>query len=305
MRRLPLLLLGAALLATGCGGSETSDRPLVVVTTTVLGDVLTAIAGDEADVEVLLPIGADPHDFQPSARQAARLRVADLVVVNGLGLESGLDDTIDAARDEGVPVVAVAPAVDPLPFGEHHDEGDAAEHDDGDLDPHVWMDPVRVAAAARLLGGELAAVTAGGWVERAEAYAVRMEALDAEIDEMVLRLDPLRRVLVTNHDALGYFADRYGFEVAGVVVPGGSTLGDPSSAELADLVGTMRDTGVAAIFAETTGPAALADAVAREVGGHVEVVELYTGSLGPEGSGAETLEGLLRINAQRIVEALS
>jgi zinc/manganese transport system substrate-binding protein len=309
MRRSLVTLLAASLLAAGCGGTDASDRPLVVVTTTVLGDVVTAIAGDEADVEVLLPVGADPHDFQPSARQAARLREAGLVVVNGLGLEGGLEDTIEAAQDDGVRVVAVAPNVDPLPFGEHldeddHDESDA-EHDHGDLDPHVWMDPLRVAAAARLLGGEMAAIAEGGWVERAEAYAARMEDLDAEIAQMVDRLDPDQKVLVTNHEALGYFADRYAFEIAGVVIPGGSTLGEPSSADLAALVETLRTSGVRAIFAETTEPAALAEAVAGEFGGGLAVVELYTGSLGPDGSGAETLEGLLRTDAQRIVEALS
>jgi zinc/manganese transport system substrate-binding protein len=113
-----------------------------------------------------------------------------------------------------------------------------------------------------------------------------------------------RRVLVTNHDALGYFADRYGFEVLGTVIPGGATLADPSSADLAELVATIQREEVPAIFAETIEPSVLAETVAAEVGDQVRVVELFTGSLGEEGSGAETLIDALIINARRIAEAL-
>jgi zinc/manganese transport system substrate-binding protein len=115
----------------------------------------------------------------------------------------------------------------------------------------------------------------------------------------------VNRLLVTNHDALGYFADRYDFEIVGVVIPGGSTLADPSSAELAALVETLLETDVPAIFAETSSPAQLAETVAAEAGNDVEVVELHTGSLGEPGSGADTLIGMLRTNATRIRDALT
>jgi zinc/manganese transport system substrate-binding protein len=122
---------------------------------------------------------------------------------------------------------------------------------------------------------------------------------------MLADIPASRRKLVTNHDSLGYFADRYGFEIIGAVVPGGSTLGDPSSAELAGLVEKISSAGVPAIFAETTEPTALAEAVAREVGDDVVVVELYTGSLGEQGSGADTLIGMLLTDAGRIAGALT
>jgi zinc/manganese transport system substrate-binding protein len=114
-----------------------------------------------------------------------------------------------------------------------------------------------------------------------------------------------RRILVTNHDSLGYFADRYGFEVVATVIPGGSTLGEPSSAELAELVALIGETGVPAIFAENVEPSTLAEAVAAEAGSGVAVVELYTDSLGEAGSGADTLIGMLLTNAERIAGAMT
>ena len=111
--------------------------------------------------------------------------------------------------------------------------------------------------------------------------------------------------MVTNHEAFGYFADRYGFEVVGVVIPGGSTLADPSSAELAELVEVMTEENIDVIFGETVEPSALGDAVAAEVGADVEVVELFTGSLGSSGSGAETYVDMVRTNTALIAEALS
>jgi zinc/manganese transport system substrate-binding protein len=112
------------------------------------------------------------------------------------------------------------------------------------------------------------------------------------------------RKIVTNHEAFGYFAQRYGFEVVGVVIPGGSTLAEPSSAELAELVDVMRQEDVRVIFGETSSPSNLADAVAAELGEEVTVIELFTESLGPSGSEAETLSEMLLVNTQRIVAAL-
>jgi zinc/manganese transport system substrate-binding protein len=113
------------------------------------------------------------------------------------------------------------------------------------------------------------------------------------------------RLVVTNHDSFGYFAERYGFEVIGTVIPGGSSLSEPSSADLAALVNVINETGVSAIFTETTEPTELADAIAGETDHTVTIVPLYTGSLGPTGSGADTLIGMLLTNAERIADGLS
>ena len=132
-----------------------------------------------------------------------------------------------------------------------------------------------------------------------------MAGVDAEMSEMFATIPDDNRVLVTNHDSLGYLALRYDFEVIGTVLPGGTTLGDPSSDELASLVSTMQEYGATAVFAETTSPSALAEAIAAELGEDVEVVELYTGSLGEPGSGADTLAGMLLTDAKRITDALT
>lgn len=309
MRRLLGSIAVLAIALSGCnsGADGDTDSLRVVVTTTVLGDVVSNVAGDAVMVEVLVPIGADPHDFQLSARQAAALQTADLVVVNGLGLEDGLRDVLESAASEGANVFEVAPLLDPLPFAGDHEHEEEDHEDEGDeaLDPHVWLDPIRMADAARLLGEELAELDPeGGHIERATEYAARLEAVDEDVRAILAGVDETRRKLVTNHDALGYFADRYGLTIVGVVIPGGSTLAEPSSADLAALVDTMRTEGVTAIFGETTEPRALADAVADAAGADVVVVELLTGSLGGPGSGAETLVDMLLSNATLIADAL-
>lgn len=316
IRRMTLVIvLLIALIAGACGGATPIDDPddpgqgdpalTIVATTTIWGDAVRNVVGDDAKVEVLLPIGADPHDFQASSSQVAALTSADLVVANGLGLEEGLVDILEAAEADGVDVLEVAPLLDPIVFGTHgHD--DEGEHDGEGLDPHVWMDPLRVAEGARLIAAALAEIAPEvDWMARADAYAADL----AEADEMIVAelsgIDADDRIMVTNHDAFGYFAGRYGFEVVGVVIPGGSTLGDPSSRDLADLVETMEAEGVTAIFVETTQPSVLAEAVAAELGGDVDVVELHTGSVDEPGSGADTVIGMLMTNAERIAEALS
>ncbi len=298
-------LLISLLIAVGLGacGGETAARdegPLVVATTTILGDLVSQIAGSEASVEVLMPIGADPHDFQASAAQIAMVNRADLVVANGLGLEEGLQDALESARSDGIVVLELGPQLDPLLFRDAMEGGGQAFED-----PHVWFDPRRMAVAARLVGEGLEAVDPSvRWVARAEAYATELEALDQRISDLLSAVPADRRKLVTSHESLGYFAQRYGFEVIGVVIPGGSTLSDPSSGELARLIDVIRAEGVRVIFSETTQSSSLVEAVASELGEGIIIVDLYTGSLGEPGSGADTLIDMLTTNAKRIAGAL-
>ena len=284
-----------ALIGAGCSADPADDdRIRVVATTTILGDVVGNVAGSDADVEVLMPIGASPHGFVPSSQQVAKIYSADLVVANGLDLEAGLADVLEAAKEDGINVLEVAPHLDPLPFG----DGD-------DLDPHVWMDPVRIMDAARLIATELTAVAPSvDWEGNADVYAAELQSTDDTIQQLLSAIPTDQRRLVTNHDSLGYFADRYDFVVIGTVIPGGSSLGDPSSAGLAELVAVIERARSPAIFAESTQPRALADAVAAEAGADVAVVELLTGSLGEQGTVADTLIGMLLVDAERIAEAL-
>lgn len=291
------LVAAAALVAGGCGvESPGGDGPRVVATTTILGDVARNVVGDRGTVEVLIPLGTDPHDYQASSQQAAAIQQADLVIANGLLLEEGLQDVLSSLTDDGANILELAPLLDPLPFATDGDTGD----------PHVWFDPIRMAEAAEIIATELTAISGGTeWLAQAESYAVELVAADEQIKTILEVVPADGRRLVTNHDALGYFAARYGFEIVGTVIPGGSTLADPSSAELAALVGILEAQGVPAIFAETTEPAALAEAVAAEIGDEINVVDLYTGSLGEPGSGADTLIGLLITNANRMASALT
>jgi len=287
------MAVAAALLAA-CGddaGGSDGDGARIVVTTSILGDVVNNLVGDDATVEVLMPPGADPHDFAPSARQAAALRDADVVVANGLGFEEGLVDTIEAAASDGTTVITAADLVGLR-------EGD---------DPHLFTDPVRMAEAARGISEALAEHVAGldttAARGRAAAYLAELDALHAEVEQILTGIPAEQRVLVTNHDVFGYFAARYGFEVLGTIIPGGTTLAEPSAAELAELADEIAARGVPAIFAETSSPARLADALAAE-GVDVEVVELYTESLGEPGSDGATYVDLVRTNARRIADAL-
>lgn len=303
-----LSVLALALTACGDSGSNDGDRLQVVASTSIAGDLVAQIAGDDADVTVLMPIGTDPHDFQPSSQQVASLRSADLVVAWGLGLEEGLGDVLESARADGVRVVELSPLLDPIEFAsehdEHDDDGDEDSDEDHALDPHTWNDPVRMADAARLIGSALAEVAPGeGSVERAEAVAARLMEVHAEITEILAAIPEDRRKLVTNHDSLGYLADRYGFEIVGVAIPGGSTLTAPSSAQIAELVHAIEDAGVTVLFSESTNSPALLEAVAAEVPG-VQVVELIEGSLAPQGEPGDTLAELLVHNAELIADAL-
>jgi zinc/manganese transport system substrate-binding protein len=240
-------------------------------------------------VVTVIPPGGDPHSFEPSLRDRELLGGAGLVVSNGGGLEPSLQDTIEDVEQDGTVVFR---ATDHL----------VAVDDD----PHVWMDPTRVAAVLPALAD---AVVAAGADERAvgscrDAYTDELRAVDSELEQILSVLPPDRRHLVTSHEALRYFAERYGFSLVGTVIPGGSTLGETNAAELADLARAIAETGVRAVFAEEQHSAEDIEALAAEVG-DVQVVTLFTDALGPEGSGADTYVSLLRKDATLIVEGLA
>ena len=329
MRRHPVFAaaIAAVLLAAACGdtGSDaggsagTGDGATIAVTTTVLGDVVANLVGDEATVDVVMPANADPHEFQPSARQAVALRDADVLVVNGAGFEAGLDDTVDAAEDDGVVVFTAIDHVDTLATGEQGDvhaeeEGETDDHaeedadDHGDVDPHFFTDPSRMAEAAEalvdVLAAEVSDLDTTAFRDRAAAYVDELRALDGEVETILAPVPEDRRTLVTNHDVFAYFADRYGFEVVGAVIPSATTEAAPSAGELDDLAATIAAHDVPAIFADTSSPAELADTLAGDVG-DIAVVELFSESLGDAGTEAGTYAGMVRTNATRIADALA
>ncbi len=300
-----------ALIAAACattGGDEGGSTVRIVTTTNVLGDVVSQIVGDRAQVQALMPIGVDPHEFQPSSSQVAAMARADLVVVNGLGLEEGILDLLSTLEGDGANVLWVGELVDPLPFDREDGSCDVSDGavSEGDCDPHVWMDPVRMVDASRAIGNALEVIDpAVDWSTGVDAYVAELESLDTDVRDLFEAISPADRLLVASHEALGYFAARYGFEIVGTVVPGGSTLADPSSAQLEELVKVIDTLGIPAIFAESLSPTILAEAVASEAAHPVEVVVLYTGSLGAPGSGADTYVGMILTDARLITDALS
>ena len=444
---LTLILSGLLALAViaGCSGGDEPDvveQPTegptatqeatviqVVTTTNFVADWVENIGGDRVEVFSLVPTGADPHGFQPGARDVARIADADLVFSVGLGLEGEwLHDLLEnAARDESS-IIEVTDAIEPIEFAESHREevellehigeaiheveegeltpdeafaeirelieafeaaeaehqeeaededhgeeegGEEEDHDEGEEeeegedhgeeeeggedhseeeevvemvlaiiaqaesgamdveeaieeiehlvsgeeeghddhghgleDPHFWFDPLRVKLAVDYIAVQLVSVDSGGsetYTANASAYKAQLDELDTWTQEQVSAVLDASRLLVTSHDSFGYFADRYGFEVVGVILST-TTEVEPSAEHLTELVETVEKYNVPAVFGETTVSERLATSVASESG--AELVRLYSGSLGVEGSGAETYLDMVRFNVERIVDAL-
>ena len=244
-----------------------------------------------------MPAGSDPHDFEPSAAQVAEATEADLIVANGLDFEHGLEDALDAAAGEAVPILSLGEHLDPLPLADGSED-----------DPHWFTDHDRMASAAGLVADAAAGIggiDAGRAEEQAQAYAAELSALSEDVGADLDRVPPDRRRLVTNHEVLGYFADRFGFDIVGTVIPSGSTLAEPSAADLGELVDTVEDSDIPALFVDASAASRLVDVLADEVGEDVSVVELWSESLGDADSPASTYLDLIRTDADRIVEALA
>ncbi|CCQ17495.1 putative Mn2+/Zn2+ ABC-type transporter,substrate binding protein [Rhodococcus sp. AW25M09] len=287
------------LFLTACSTSA-EDRPLVIVSTNILGDVVEELVGDEAEVVTLMKPNADPHSFEISAQEAARLRSADLIVSNGLGLEEGLQQHLDEASAEKVPTFVAGDAIDVLDYS----EGDAK----GNPDSHFWTDPARmitVVDALEPILAELDGVDSAAVTEHTTQYRMQLQSLDAEMTDIFVAIPEQRRALVTNHHVFGYLADRFDFRVVGAVIPGGTTLAAPSASDLADLVDAVEKTGVPAIFAESSSPDRLVQALASEADIRVDVVELFTESLTAPDGGAPDYLTMMRTNTERISDGLT
>ena len=299
-RRLAALVsvcvLGASLALVGpaaISAEEPAEPGSVVVTTDVLGSIVAQLVGDAADVTVLMDGGANPHTFEASARDAERVLNADVVVSNGLDLEEGLLSLLESARSEGANWFQAADhlAVRDLSAVEHEAAEDAGgeDHAEGPSDPHIWTDPTTMVAVVQALESELAGV--GIEVEdRGDDLVAELEALDAEVVQILAGIAPEDRQLVTGHRSLGYFADRYDLELIGTVIPGLSTSGEPSARELAQLIGDIRDNEVSTVFTEVGTPQSVAQAVAGDSG--ARLVALETSRLADDGSYASFIREL-------------
>lgn len=311
-----LLLLAALSLAlAACAPAASPGQPTaagdgslrVVATTTIVGDVVRNVGGDAIDLTVLLPVGADPHGFEPAPADIAAVSAADAVFVNGLDLEQFLTTLLENAGGHAR-TVAVSDGI--VPLSSAGDPEDAAAHDEeaehaGGGDPHTWTDPnnvlVWVDNIQRALA-ELDPANAPTYSANAARYKAELQTLDGWISQQVGQIPPSERRLVTDHAVFGYFARRYGFEQTGAVAPGYSTLAESSAQELARLEDRLRGEGVKAIFVGSTASSALSQRVADDTG--IQLVRVYSGSLSAPGGPAATYLDYMRYNVAAMVKAL-
>ncbi|PPG03264.1 zinc ABC transporter substrate-binding protein [Pseudoclavibacter sp. RFBI5] len=284
-----------------CSATAADDRPEIVVTTNILGDVVTELVGDQASVVTLMKPGADPHSFSLTAQEAASIENADFVVSNGLGLEEGVAQHLEQVDAAGIPHFVASDAFEPLSYT----EGDAEGMDD----PHFWTDPARMSAVVDALGTRLATDLDGLDAAALDASVAAYESELDELDEwMQGEFDTIpseSKSLVTNHHVFGYLAERFGFTVVGTVIPGGTTLAAPSAADFAELSADITAARVPTIFADSSSPDDLARALAEEAGIDVRVEQLFTESLTPAGGGAATYLEMMRANTERITTGLT
>jgi zinc/manganese transport system substrate-binding protein len=304
-----------AIALAACGDDDDSgsgDAPNVVATTGIVADIVEAVAGPDAEIEQVIPDGSSPHDFELSAQDRQVLEEADLVVASGAGLEAGIPlDDVDA------PQWALADhAGDLLPFAEagaHEDAEDehaskeehAAEEEDehGSEDPHVWMDPTRVAAAVPSLADALSDADpagANGYRKRARVYAEQLDGLDAELERALASVPDSDRELVTSHDSLGYFADRYGFEVVATAFPASGPEAEASAGLIDEVEGAVSQHEVPAVFAQEEDDPETLQLIADETG-----VAIEEGLIVESPGSAGTYAGMLRRDAELIAAALS
>jgi len=278
-----ILILLFSALACQPTSNVSTEKKSIVVTYSILGSIVKDLVGDKATVTVSVPNGSDPHEWQPSAKAIETINKADLVVDNGLGLEGGLEKTLQAARDRGVKFFTASDyiTIRYVGSGEGIPSGDP-DQVVGAPDPHLWMNPL---AMKRVVSG-LAAVLMQDLNLDVSTQAAdlenRLDSLDTEIADMVSVIPQENRKLVTGHESMGYFAQRYGFELIGVIIPSLSTEAGDSAANLAELKNAIEDNKVKAIFTELGTKPIVAKEIGDETG--VKVVELTTHVLPSDGS---------------------
>ena len=308
-RSVALLSALIAVLALACGssGGDEGGSLRVTATTTQIGDFARQVGGDRIALTVLLKPNQDAHDFEPEPSQIRAIAEADLVLRNGIGLDTFVSRALGNSKAEAVIVTS---AVELHAGHTHGDDAGSEEAAAGDEaaghDPHVWLSVANaklMVAAIRDAFARADSANASFYSENASRYLSELDRLDGQIRSAVASLPAACRKLVTNHDVLGYYADAYGFTIAGSVIPGLASDAQPSAADVADVVRKIKAEQVPAIFTETSVNPALVRQVARESG--VKVVDdLYGDSLGPRGSEADTYVRMMEANTRKIVGAL-
>jgi ABC-type Zn uptake system ZnuABC Zn-binding protein ZnuA len=302
----------SALFLTACGSApQSSDGALrVLASTTFLADMTQNVAGDRIQVASLLPVGVDPHAYQPAPSDVAKIAESNVLILNGIEYERFIESLIENAGGERLVIEATA-GLEPHKMEEREgkeqsdeaESGEGSEHKAGD--PHMWLDPNLVMTyIENIRDGLIEADPEGAEVYRvnAIAYIDELKALDAWIVEQVNTIPVERRLLVTNHEALGYFAERYGFEIVDTIIASLSSEAGTSAQRLAAVIDEVRGSGAPAIFLGEVENTNLANQIAEETGAKV-VDDLYIESL-TDGTPAGTYIDMMKHNVTRIVDAL-
>ncbi len=286
MKRAVVFIFITALLLSACQpAASTGDAApnTIVVTYSILGAVVKDLVGSQADVVVLIPNGQDPHEWEPSAKDIATVMNARLIVQNGLGLEGGLQKTLDQAASAGVKSFVASDYITVRKVGPGEGIPNAgADQAIGSPDPHLWTDPLTMKQVVSALAVQLKADLGLDVSTQAQSLATQLDSLNTELENLVTTLPSADRKLVTGHESLGYFADRYGFKLIGAIIPSLNTQAEVSAADMASLKTLIEQNQVKAIFSEIGTPPAISDAIGRETG--VKVVPLATHFLPPDGS---------------------
>ena len=314
--------LASLVLVAGCNGSAASPSPsesseaaadyTVIATTSVFADLAQLALGDNVTIETIIPAGVDVHTFEPSPADAQKLAGADLIVMNGLGLDEWALSLLEAAGKSEEDVLELAEGIDESNAwvylegeehdeeeGEEHSEEEGEEHGHGGTDPHIWLDP----KGAAIYVNRIAARVAAELPERAaaiesarDAGLAEIAALDEELRVGFAAVEASARKIVTFHDAFGYFARAYGIEIVGVAVEAPGQ--EPSAKEIAALIDAIKAAGVTSVFSEAQFPSKVLDQVAAETGATV-LENLYSDALGD--APANSYLGAMRANASAIL----
>ena len=302
MYRLIVILTVLALALTACGGAPASDSgtadPVILTSTTFLADITRNIAGDRVQVESLLPIGADPHSYEPVPADVVKINKNKLLIINGLEYEHFLESLLENAGGERV-IITASDGLEPLTMEDEEGTGQLVN------DPHIWLDPTRVITYVENIREGLTHFDPDGaavYQSNADAYVQQLTNLDTWINEQISQIPAEKRLLVTNHDALGYLSDRYSLTIIGAVLPSVSSDASTSAGQMAHLIDLIKSSGAPAIFLDEVENPALAQQIAEESG--VKIVEdLHVESL-TDGAPAATYIDMMKHNVTQIVIAL-
>lgn len=282
----------------------------VLAAESFLSDIAQNVAGDRFQVETLIPRGMDPHAFEPVPRDIVKISECDVLIVNGGGLEEWLQNIIENAGGDHL-VIEASKGLQSRPVHEDEEMDHGADeteegHAHHETDPHFWLDPINVIQyVENIRDGYIQADPEGAniYTKNAEEYIASLSELDSYIQTELQSIPEEKRLIVTNHESFGYFADRYNFKIIGTIVPSVSTGASPSAQQLARLIDDINSSGAIALFLETGTNQQLADQISRETGIRV-VTDLYTHSVTPPDGDAPSYIDMMKRNTSTILSAL-